>query len=156
MGSIAQGDNFTLDGVEVQVLWPPRGDKNSSSGNNDSIVLHLKYGRVAFLLAGDIEQPAETSLCGSDSDLRADLLKVPHHGSKTSSTYPFLDKVNPTYAVISVGVRSRFGHPHPDVVNRYVQRGVELFETGRDGMVTAETDGNHLSVTSFLKRPVNH
>jgi competence protein ComEC len=137
----------------MQALWPPPGDKDSSSGNNDSIVLHLKYGRVSLLLAGDIEQSAEASLFRSDSDRKADLLKVPHHGSKTSSTYQFLDKVDPAYAVISVGVRSRFGHPHPEVVSRCAERGVELFETGRDGMVTTHTDGCQLTIDSLLKDP---
>jgi competence protein ComEC len=156
IGSMTRGDGFMLEGVDVEVLWPPPGGKDSQSGNNDSIVLHLKYGGVSFLLAGDIEGPAETSLCSSDSQLRADVLKVPHHGSKTSSTPQFLDRVNPTYAVISVGVRSRFGHPHPDVIGRYLDRGIELFETGRDGMVTAETDGHQLAINSYLGKTASH
>jgi competence protein ComEC len=125
----------------VAAFWPPRTETNSLKGNNDSIVLRLTYGSVSFLLTGDIEGPAETWLSSLNTDLSADLLKVPHHGSKTSSTAWFVDKVKPTYAVISVGVRSRFGHPDPQIVSRYVQRGVQVLETGRDGMVTAETDG---------------
>jgi len=149
--SMSQGDKTTVDGVMIEVLWPPQGDENSKSGNNDSVVLHLKYGSVSIMLTGDIEGPAETWLCARSADMHADLLKVPHHGSKTSSSDQFIDMVRPSYAVISVGVRSRFGHPSPAVVNRYRRRGIELLETGRDGMVSAETDGDHLAVETFLR-----
>src|SRR5262249_29190988 len=148
--SMSQGDKTTVDGVELDVLWPPPGDENSTSGNNDSIGLLLKYGSVSIMLTGDIEEPAETWLCGRSAGIHADLLKVPHHGCKTSSTDQFIDTVLPSYAVISVGIRSRFGHPSPAVVNKYRQRGIQLLETGRDGMVTAETDGNRLAVETFL------
>jgi len=147
---MAQGDKLSLDGVDVEALWPRPGGENSTSGNNDSIVLRLKYGSVSFLLAGDIEQPAENWLCGESQPLHADLLKVPHHGSKTSSTAAFIERVNPAYAVISVGQRSRFGHPSPDVVGRYLARGIRLLETGKDGMVMAKTDGTRLVVESLL------
>src|SRR5262249_55192620 len=79
VASMSQGDKTSVDGVDVEVLWPPRGDENSTSGNNDSIVLHLKYGSVSILLTGDIEEPAETSLCSRIGEMHADLLKVPHH-----------------------------------------------------------------------------
>jgi competence protein ComEC len=84
-------------------------------------------------------------------DLRADILKVPHHGSRTSSTEAFINAVNPEYAVISVGERSRFGHPHPAVVQRYLARNVKLLQTGRNGMVTVETDGSSLDVRTYRK-----
>jgi competence protein ComEC len=151
VASLAQGDRFTLDGVEIEVLWPPRGGENSSSGNDDSIVLRVKYGSVSFILAGDIEQEAETRLCEDDRDMHADLLKVPHHGSKTSSTERFIDRVQPKYAVISVGIRSRFGHPSPAIVGRYRDRGIQVLQTGKNGMVTAESDGNHLIIQTFVK-----
>jgi competence protein ComEC len=106
-------------------------------------------GAASIVLAGDIEQPAEDSLVKSGADLRADLLKVPHHGSKTSSTEAFIDAVSPRYAVISVGERSRFGHPYPGVINRYRARNVKLYQTGRDGMVTIETDGSAIDISTF-------
>jgi competence protein ComEC len=109
------------------------------------------YGSIAVLLTGDLEQSAENALIESGVNLRAEVLKVPHHGSKTSSTEAFIDAVQPRYAVISVGERSRFGHPHPSVVNRYVERGVEVFQTGRDGTVTVETDGQAIDLTTFRK-----
>jgi competence protein ComEC len=151
VASLSQGDKLTIDGVEVQVLWPPRGGENSSSGNDDSIVLDLKYRSVSFVLAGDIEQEAERQLCLANTEMRADLLKVPHHGSKTSSTDEFIGRVQPRYAVISVGKRSRFGHPSPAVIERYVRSGVQVLQTGKNGMVTAESDGSRLIVQTFLE-----
>jgi competence protein ComEC len=111
--------------------------------------LRFVYGSVAILLAGDIEQQAEAALVESSADLRADVLKVAHHGSKTSSTESFIDRVQPGCAVISVGERSRFGHPHAVVTGRYLSRGVTLFQTGRDGTVSIETDGVSVAANTF-------
>jgi competence protein ComEC len=152
IASISAGERFELDGVAIEVLSPKRPDRAPvTSANNDSIVLRLIYGSVTLLLTGDIEQQAEAELISSGVDLRADVLKVPHHGSKTSSTALFVDAVHPRIAVISVGEHSRFSHPHPTVVNRYRERGVRLFQTGRDGTVTIETDGHSLEVRTFRK-----
>jgi competence protein ComEC len=150
IGTVSQGEGFELDGVKVDVLWPlaPAGD-HVTSGNNDSIVLRLVDGSVSFLLTGDAERPAEEQLAASGIDLKADLIKAGHHGSKTSSSDEFLDKVQPRYAVVSVGIRSRFGHPNKEVLDRFQARGVRLLWTGRDGMVTANTDGSTLSVSSY-------
>jgi len=148
--SVSAGQRFEIDGVAIEVLWPPPASGISvTSGNNDSVVLRLIYGSTSILLAGDIEEPAEEALVKSGIDLHADLLKVPHHGSRTSSTKPFLEAVNPRYAVISVGERSRFGHPHITVVNRYRELGVRLFQTGRDGMVTINTDGSSIDIRTY-------
>ncbi|HEY6328567.1 MAG TPA: ComEC/Rec2 family competence protein, partial [Blastocatellia bacterium] len=132
IGTVSAGQGFELDGVKIEVFWPgiPGGSdsgKAVTSGNNDSVVLRLSYGSVSIVMTGDIEQPAEQSLAESGIDLHADLLKVPHHGSKTSSTDEFLDRVQPKYAVVSVGIRSRFGHPNKEVVDRYLQRGIKLY-----------------------------
>jgi competence protein ComEC len=150
MASVGAGERFDLEGVEIQVLWPPRASPGrASSANNDSIVLRLVHGSVAILLAGDIEQASEEVLVRSGVDLRADVLKVPHHGSRTSSTDLFIDAVKPRFAVVSVGERSRFGHPHPDVVRRYLDRRLNLLQTGRDGMVTVASDGATIDVRSY-------
>lgn len=149
LGAVSAGERFELEGVTVEVLWPPRvASAAVTSGNDDSVVLRLVYGSVSVLFAGDIERPTEDALIRSGVDLRADVLKVPHHGSKTSSTDKFIDGVHPRYAVISAGERSRFGHPHAVVVDRYSARGVRLFQTGRDGMVTVETNGTVLDVST--------
>jgi len=150
LAALKAGEQFEIQGVAVQVLWPgPLRGQTVTSGNDDSVVLRLVYGSQAILLAGDVEQQSEEQLVRSGDDLRADVLKVPHHGSKTSSTDLFLDAVRPRCAVISVGERSRFGHPHASVVSRYLQRGVRLFQTGRDGTVSVRTDGATLDVTTY-------
>lgn len=152
LSSVSAGEHFQIDGVTIEVLWPPPATRwPETSGNNDSVVLRLVYGSVSILLAGDIERAAEDSLVASGVNLAADVLKAPHHGSRTSSTEAFLDAVNPRYAVISVGERSRFGHPHQAVVNRYLTRNVKLYQTGRDGMVTMETDGSTLDIRTHRK-----
>ena len=148
--SLAAGDHLEIEGVAIDVVLPPAPDGLPvTSKNNDSIVLRLVYGSVAILLAGDIEEPVESALAQSGLDLHADVVKVPHHGSKTSSTEAFLDLVRPRAAVISVGERSRFGHPHRIVVERYTSRGIRLFQTGRDGMVTVDTDGTRLDLSTY-------
>lgn len=150
--SLKAGEHFDIDGVGIDVLWPPTAQGLPvTSGNDDSIVLRLVYGSISILLAGDIERNAEDSLIAAGVNLKADVLKVPHHGSRTSSTEAFIDAVNPGYAVISVGERSRFGHPHASVVERYKARGVKLFQTGRNGMVTVATDGSTIEVATNRK-----
>jgi competence protein ComEC len=152
LSSVSAGERFEVDGVLIEVLWPPAETGSLvTSGNDDSVVLRLVYGSFSLLLAGDIEQNAEKALVASGALLRSDLLKVPHHGSRTSSTEGFLDAVNPRYAVISVGERSRFGHPHRAVVSRYMAREVELYQTGRDGMVSADTDGTTVEVRTYKR-----
>jgi competence protein ComEC len=148
--AVAAGEKYEIDGVTVEVLWPPRANGRAvTSGNDDSVVLRLAYGSISILLAADIEQNAEESLVISNANLKSDILKVPHHGSRTSSTDAFVDAVNPRVAVISVGERSRFGHPHASVVNRYLERGIKLLQTGRDGMVTVTTEGSSIDVTTY-------
>ena len=150
MSALSAGERFELEGVTLEVLWPRRvTEAAADSGNNDSVVLRLTYGSISVLLAGDIERATEDALTRSRVDLQADVLKVPHHGSKSSSTDNFIDRVRPLYAVISAGERSRFGHPHAVVVNRYSARGVRLLQTGRDGMITLETDGTTLGVSKY-------
>lgn len=152
LSEVSAGERFEIEGVRIEILWPPRSyDDRATSGNDDSVTLRLVYGSISILLAGDIEQRAEALLTGSGVDLRADVLKVPHHGSKTSSTDAFLDRAQPRCAVISVGERSRFGHPHAVVVSRYLKRGAKLFQTGRDGMISVETDGTALNVATYSK-----
>ena len=156
LAEVSAGESFELDGVRVEVLWPrPISSLPVTSGNNDSVVLRLVFGSVAVLMAGDIEQPAEQDLVRSGIDLRAHVLKVPHHGSKTSSTATFIDAVRPSYAVFSVGERSRFGHPRPEVVERYVARGTAVLQTGRNGTITIETDGASVGVSTHRKGKQN-
>ena len=97
-------------------------------------MIKVSVGQHALLLTGDIEKPVEQSLVTNNSNqLRSDLLKAPHHGSKTSSTDVFISAVRPTEVVFSSGYMSRFGHPHPDIVARYEQHGVDWVNTADSG-----------------------
>jgi competence protein ComEC len=144
------GDRFVLDGVVLEVLWPP-ADRGAPSrlDNNQSMVLRLSYGAHSILLSGDIEQQAEWGLISSGVDLASNILKAPHHGSKTSSTIPFLERVSPEIAIISAPSRSRFGHPHKEVLERYCGKGIVIYQTGLSGAITVSTDGKELKVEPF-------
>ena len=115
-------------------------------------MLRLSDGQVHFLLTGDIEQHAEEKLVEEGMPLAADFLKVPHHGSKTSSTAAFLAAVAPHTAAVSVGQANPFSHPAETVVNRYESDGIELLRTDRDGAITAITDGQTISVHDYAAR----
>jgi competence protein ComEC len=147
--TIEAGDVIHFGDVVVSVLWPPAGGEKSA--NNDSIVLRLQYRERSILLTGDIEQAAERSLLASQQQLHADVIKVPHHGSKTSSTEEFVVATKPQFAIISVGRQSRFGHPHQEVVERWQANGATILTTGNSGAITIATDGHDLSLKTFLQ-----
>ncbi|MCA8243352.1 DNA internalization-related competence protein ComEC/Rec2 [Burkholderia sp. AU32262] len=131
----AAGQRWTWDGVVFTMLWPPDGVGTGSS-NGQSCVLRIDAGGTSALLTGDIEAAAERRLVADARDaLPAQILVVPHHGSRTSSVEPFLDSVGPRVAVFPVGYRNRFGHPHRTVLARYEARGIPLPRTDRDGAV---------------------
>ncbi|HWF89782.1 MAG TPA: MBL fold metallo-hydrolase, partial [Pyrinomonadaceae bacterium] len=146
--TIEAGDVIHFGDVTVSVLWPPAGGEKSA--NNDSVVLQIQYGERTFLLTGDIEQAAERSLLTSQRQLHADVIKVPHHGSKTSSTEDFVVATKPQFAIISVGRNSRFGHPHREVVERWQANGATVLTTGKSGTITITTDGRDLSLKTFI------
>ena len=147
--TIQAGDVIRVGEVEINVLWPLAGADTST--NNDSIVLRLQLGERLILLTGDIEQTAERSLLAREQ-LRTDVVKVPHHGSKTSSTENFVLATKPNLAVISVGRNSRFGHPHKEVVERWQSNGANVLTTGNYGTITITTDGHSLNLETFIGR----
>ena len=116
-------------------------DLTDTDTNDDSLVMKLSYGEVDILFTGDIEAKAETRLLASGQNLRAEVLKVPHHGSRTSSTVPFIAAVQPKFALFSLGIRNRFGFPNTEVVARYRERGCVLLRTDELGAITLKTDG---------------
>ncbi len=149
---VARGETMRFGEVTVQVLYPPGvDDPNSIYDNNHSIVLRIVYRNRTFLMTGDIERQAESDLLAGGESLAADVVKVPHHGSRTSSTQPFIDAVKPKYAIISVGRTSPFGHPHAEVVDRWTAAGVRVLTTGTAGTISVSTDGSDLVVDSFAK-----
>ncbi len=145
-----QGRRFTLDGVLFEVLWPPEEllSGTSSDLNNASVVLRVTYGATSFLLAADIHSDAEARLVETAS-IDSDVLKVPHHGSRTSSSPAFLDAVSPAAAVVSVDADSRHGHPHAEVIEALTARVSEdnVILTSESGTVEFVSDGRRLTVS---------
>jgi competence protein ComEC len=148
-----ESERFQFGEADGTILWPKASNESGAPANNDSVVLKIRDGRVRFLLTGDVEQKTEKTLVADGAPLAAEFLKVPHHGSKTSSTAGFLAAVAPRAAVISVGEGNSFGQPFPDVLERYAQAGIRLLRTDLDGAVTASTDGQTLTVTAFREKP---
>lgn len=149
---IEAGDRLQFGNVSATVLWPhPPGETNASSANNDSVVLLLKFDNTSILLTGDIEKEAERKIVAANSNLHADVIKVPHHGSHTSSTDALVKATSPAFAIISVGQRSMFGHPHKDVVARWSASGAEVLTTGRCGMISVSSDGKTVTIKKFVK-----
>lgn len=128
------GQAWEWDGVRFEILHPQAEDYGRARRSNAlSCVLRISNGSQTVLLVGDIEKAQEEQLLAAGSPLRADWLLVPHHGSKTSSTPAFLDAVAPGTALVQAGYRNRYGHPAPEVLARYAQRGVHLLDSSRCG-----------------------
>jgi competence protein ComEC len=145
---VEQGHGSMIDGVKVEVLSPPAGWTPSRVSNNDSVVLRLTYGGRTILLPGDVEARMEQRLAQDGVELASDVLKIAHHGSRTSTTAEFLSRVSPTFGVISVGAFKRFGHPNDDVLAALAAAGVQTYRTDQDGTVTFSTDGHRLDVAT--------
>jgi competence protein ComEC len=150
---IGSGDLLRFGNVTISVLWPKSAQSTElASQNNDSIVLRVLLGQRSFLLTGDIEAGAEEALASLGDSVRADVVKVAHHGSKTSSTAAFINATQPRYAVISVGQYSIFGHPNPEAVKRWEASGALVLRTGNSGTITFTTDGKDLILNTFVKQ----
>jgi competence protein ComEC len=145
-----EGDELEWGDVRGKVLWPPVEEPSNEASNDDSLVMRIEDGTTSFLLTGDVEQAEERQILAEGEPLTSDFLKVPHHGSKTSSTDAFLTAVQPRIAAISVGAGNPYGHPSESVVERYVQDGVNLLRTDRNGAVTVSSDGDTISAQAFI------
>ena len=143
----APGDQFTLGQAMVTVLGPV---KSYAETNDTSIVLWVKYGETNFLFTGDMETDAENDMLDyweGKVDWKADVLKVGHHCSNTSTGYRFLNEVNPVYGVISVGKGNDYGHPHKEPMSRLRQAGVTILRTDELGTIQAVSDGKEVTFT---------
>jgi competence protein ComEC len=150
---VGGGDVLHFGDVSAQVLWPPPSkDESAPSRNNDSIMLLVRYGEKSLLLTGDIEKQGESAVLRGRINLRSDIVKVAHHGSKTSSIEAFVAATHPSLAVISVGRTSMFGHPNRDVVERWRATGAEVMTTGQRGTISVMTDGHALIVSTFVSQ----
>lgn len=138
----ALGDAWTLGAAAVTVLGPV---KDYDETNNTSIVLRVDFGETSFLFTGDMERDAEADLLDSGASLEADVLKVGHHGSSTSTSYRFLREVEPSYAVVSCGVDNDYGHPHEETMSRLRDDGAVVYRTDMQGHIVCTSDGTNLS-----------
>jgi competence protein ComEC len=146
-----------INGVEITFLNPPVSNSIQRKGsihwdlNNSSLVMKLQFKNVSVLFPGDIGKEAEERMLRKGYPLRADILKIPHHGSTSSSSPLFLQKLKPFYAILSVGERNIGRLPHPEVIKRYYQLGSRIFRTDKHGAITVTTDGEKIEVKPFLK-----
>lgn len=133
--TIFAGQTLPLGSSTIDVMWPPKIMPTgfSSDANNASLVLRFTHAGKRVLFTGDMESIVEKTLVEADADLKADILKVPHHGSKSSSTLEFLRAVQPTVAIISAAKNNSYGHPHPDVLARLTAMGTEIRRTDEVG-----------------------
>ena len=153
--TVQRFDQSMLDEVRVSVLHPSPPDwERQDVRNADSVVIEMRWGEVSFVFTGDIDRETEAAIAPllQPSPLR--VLKVPHHGSSTSSSEGFVRAVRPDVAVISLGRSNNFGHPSPLVLKRYEQAGSRLFRTDQDGAITIDTDGTSLEISTFTGRTV--
>lgn len=144
----AAGEEIALGEVMTEVLNPPAQPYvgTRSDDNSNCIALRIRYRNVAIVLACDLEAVVEEDLAAHGAPLRADLLKVSHHGAGASSTAAFLQAIAPRFAVVSAGNGNRYGHPHAATLERLDSAGVRIYRTDRHGTVTAVTDGFALDV----------
>ena len=134
--------------ASIEVLWPEKDGYNYLNENENSMVMVLEYMGKRILFTGDIENEAE-AVINSSGYLDIDVLKVPHHGSNTSSSYRFLENFNPEYSIISVGRNNLYGHPSGDVVGRLIETGSEVLRTDEMGMIMVVISENGLEVIPF-------
>ncbi len=150
------GQSWTVDGVRFDLLGPPpevyeaRDGKAFAKPNARSCVLRVQTRGRVLLLTADIEKPQEAAIVERHrAAIASDVLMVPHHGSRTSSSDAFLDAVHPSIAIVQAGYLNRFGHPRPDVLARYDARRIDVLRNDRDGAVTVTTSGDGLAIDRY-------
>jgi competence protein ComEC len=147
------GDSLDVAGVRVDVWSPPRPDwERPKSRNEDSIVLSIRYGDVQMILTGDAGEEFESHLDRELDLAPVRILKVGHHGSKSSSTPAFVNWLSPQIALVSVGAGNLFGHPAPEVMARYSAIGTQIFRTDLDGAISVTTNGTDTWVETITGR----
>jgi competence protein ComEC len=140
------GESFKIGDATATILAP--NGSGYEDANDYSVVLKLTYGSNSFLLTGDAEAVSESEMLAKGTDLSATVLKVGHHGSKSSTSQSFLNKVNPKHAVISVGKGNSYGHPTQEVMNRLKAKGVTTYRTDESGTVVATSNGNNITFST--------
>lgn len=144
-----RGQRIILDpdrGIFLDILFPDRDTSDFGETNDASIVARLVYGSQSFLFTGDSPSSVEHELVRAGTPLASTVLKLGHHGSKTSSSGEYLDAVRPEYAVVSAGKNNRYHHPNPETVSRVRSRGITILSTAEAGTITMESDGRSVWV----------
>ncbi len=139
----APGQQYTLGEAVIDILAPLEASEDT---NNMSVVSRITFGEHRFLMMGDAEKEVEATLLKSRGELQADVLKVGHHGSHSSTGKEFLQKVSPAYAFIPCGADNRYGHPHNETLDTLMKQNVTIYRADTDGTVVFESDGQTLSV----------
>lgn len=137
---------FLGEGASLEIIAPVRSDYDNL--NNFSVAARLVFGNTSFLFTGDIEALAESDILQSGTNVDSDVIKVPHHGSTSSSSKEFLNAVSPEYAVIEVGLDNDFGHPKSEILRRYKSMECEVFTTAESGDIVFVTDGTEITVVT--------
>ena len=155
LAPLRENTSMELDGVRIEILYSPdsrevREGNVQATGNEFSNLIRVSYGQASFLFTGDLVTAQEAELLRRGTQLGSTVLKVGHHGSRTSSSEAFLQAVNPRWAVISCGYANSFGHPHKEIVQRILDvTGAELLRTDEKGAIVFRTDGDSMKVECY-------
>ena len=133
---VKEGDVLKIGGIKISIIHPENKLMINNPMNNNSIVCKVEYNSFSMLLTGDIEMEAEELILRKNINLKADVLKVAHHGSKTSTTGEFLKAINPKVALIGVGKNNNFGHPSNEVIQRLKENGTRIYRTDENGEIS--------------------
>lgn len=144
------------DNLYFNILWPFSDNMISDNSiNNNSLVCKLNYKNYSMLFTGDIEAIAEKAILKKYSRnlniLKSDILKVAHHGSKTSSITEFIEKIKPKYAIIGVGEDNKFGHPSDSTIQNLEKANIRIYRTDKMGEIEMKTNGKDIEINGFLK-----
>ncbi len=137
---VENGDNIKIGNIELKILHPQKDLITNNPLNNNAIVLKLIYNKFTMLFTGDIEKEAEELIIRNNINIKADILKVGHHGSKTSTTQEFLQKVSPKIALIGVGENNKFGHPNEEILERLKDSNTKVYRTDQMGEIKITVD----------------
>jgi len=140
------GEVFKLGEITFRILAP--NSKNYESKNNESIVLKATYGEKSFIFTGDAEELSEKEILAKGYNISADLLKIAHHGSNSSTSDNFLNAVNPKYAVISVGKNNDYGHPKENIMGKLKKRNIPVYRTDESGTIIVNCDGKTIKINA--------
>ena len=154
---VEEGEKVSIeDNLHFDIIWPFSDNMISDNSiNNNSLVCKLNYKNYSMLFTGDIEAIAEKAILKKYSKnlniLKSDILKVAHHGSKTSSITEFIEKIKPKYAIIGVGEDNKFGHPSDNTIQNLEKANIRIYRTDKMGEIEIKTNGKEIKINEFLK-----